>query len=46
VCMFWFGYRCNACEHWSFFAIGVIPMSLRPLITVGILGAWSCLDIV
>jgi hypothetical protein len=29
-----------------FVAIGVTPMSLRLLITVGNLGAWSCLDIV
>jgi hypothetical protein len=41
-----FGYRWDACEHWSVFATGVTPVSLRPLITVGNLGAWSCLDIV
>jgi hypothetical protein len=29
-----------------FLATVVTPMSLRPLITVGNLGAWSCLDIV
>jgi hypothetical protein len=29
-----------------FVAIGVTPVSLKPLITVGNLGAWSCLDIV
>jgi hypothetical protein len=29
-----------------FVAIGVTPVSLRPLITVGNPGAWSCLDIV
>jgi hypothetical protein len=29
-----------------FVATGVTPVSLRPLITVGNLGAWSCLDIV
>jgi hypothetical protein len=29
-----------------FVAIGVTPVSLRPLITVGNLGVWSCLDIV
>jgi hypothetical protein len=29
-----------------FVAIGVTPVSLRPLITVGNVGAWSCLDIV
>jgi hypothetical protein len=28
------------------YAVGVTPVSLRPLITVGNLGAWSCLDIV
>jgi hypothetical protein len=27
-------------------ATGVIPVSLRPLITMGNLGAWSYLDIV
>jgi hypothetical protein len=41
-----FGYRWDACEHWLFLATGVNPMRLRPLITVGNLGAWSCLDIV
>jgi hypothetical protein len=46
MCIFWFGYRWDACEHWSVLAIGVTPVSLRPLITVGNLGAWSCLDIV
>jgi hypothetical protein len=30
----------------QFLAIGVTPVSLRPLITVGNLGAWSYLDIV
>jgi hypothetical protein len=29
-----------------FVATGVTPVSLRPLITVGNLDAWSCLDIV
>jgi hypothetical protein len=29
-----------------FVAIGVTPVSLRPLITMGNLGVWSCLDIV
>jgi hypothetical protein len=41
-----FGYRRDTCERLSFLAIGVTPVSLRPLITVGNLGAWSCLDIV
>jgi hypothetical protein len=41
-----FGYRQDACECWSFVAAGVTPVSLRLLITVGNLGAWSCLDIV
>jgi hypothetical protein len=46
VCMFWFGYRWDACERLSFLATGVTPVSLRPLITVGNLSVWSCLDIV
>jgi hypothetical protein len=29
-----------------FVATGLTPVSLRPLITVGNLAAWSCLDIV
>jgi hypothetical protein len=41
-----FGYRWDACEHWSLVATGVTPVSLMPLITVGNLGARSCLDIV
>jgi hypothetical protein len=41
-----FGYRWDACECWSILATGVTPGSLRPLITVGNRGAWSCLDIV
>jgi hypothetical protein len=41
-----FGYRWDTCEHWSFVATGVTPVSLRPLITMGNLGAWSCLVIV
>jgi hypothetical protein len=41
-----FSYRWDACERWSFLATGVTPMTLRPLITVSNLGAWSCLDIV
>jgi hypothetical protein len=42
----WFGYKWGACEHWSVLATGVTHVSLMPLITVGNLGAWSCLDIV
>jgi hypothetical protein len=42
----WFGYRWDVCERWSVLATGVTPGSLRPLITVGNLGAWLCLDIV
>jgi hypothetical protein len=40
----WFGYRWDVYECWSVLAIGVTPMSLWPLITVGNLGASSCLD--
>jgi hypothetical protein len=42
----WFGYRWDACEHCSVLATGVTPRSLRPLITMGNLDAWLCLDIV
>jgi hypothetical protein len=42
----WFGYRWDVCERWILLATGVTPVSLRPLITVGNLGVWSCLDIV
>jgi hypothetical protein len=42
----WFGYRWDDRERWSVLATGVTPGSLRPLITVGNLGAWLCLDIV
>jgi hypothetical protein len=42
----WFGYRWDPCERCSVLAIGVTPGSLRPLITMGNLGAWLCLDIV
>jgi hypothetical protein len=41
-----FGYRWDAYGRWSVLAIGVTHVSLRPLITVGNLGAWPCLDIV
>jgi hypothetical protein len=44
VCIF--GSRWDACEHWSFVATGVTPVSFRPLIIMGNLGAWSCLVIV
>jgi hypothetical protein len=40
------GYRWDACECGSVLATGVTPVSLRLLITVGNLGAWSCLDVV
>jgi hypothetical protein len=42
----WFGYRWDACESGSVLATGVTPMSLWPLIPVGNLGAWSCIDVV
>jgi hypothetical protein len=41
-----FDYMWDACERWSFVATCVTPVSLRPLITVGNLGAWSWLVIV
>jgi hypothetical protein len=41
-----FGYRWDAYERWSFLPTGVTPVSLRPLIIVGNLRAWSCLDII
>jgi hypothetical protein len=34
------------CMFWLQVATGVTPVRLKPLITVGNLGAWSCLDIV
>jgi hypothetical protein len=42
----WLDYRWDAYERWSVLATGVTPVSLRPLITIGNLGAWSCLDVV
>jgi hypothetical protein len=42
----WFGYRWDACEHWSVWASSVTPVSLKPLITMGNLSVWSCLDMV
>jgi hypothetical protein len=41
----WFGHRSDACEHGLVLATGVTPVSLWPLITVGNLGVWSCLDV-
>jgi hypothetical protein len=41
-----FGYRWDACERWSVLAIGVTSVSLRTLITISNLGAWSCLVVV
>jgi hypothetical protein len=41
-----FCYMWDACGRWSVLATSVTPVSLRPLITVGNLGAWSFLDIV
>jgi hypothetical protein len=41
-----FGYGWDAYERWWVLAIGVTPGSLRPLITMGNLGAWLHLDIV
>jgi hypothetical protein len=49
--------RCEACVHvlatggmplsvGHFLATGVTPVRLRPFITMGNQGAWSCLDIV
>jgi hypothetical protein len=40
------GYRWDACERGSILATSVIPVSLRPLITVSNLVAWSYLDVV
>jgi hypothetical protein len=42
----WFGYMWDAYEHGSVLATGVTPVSLRPLITMGNLGVWSCLEVV
>jgi hypothetical protein len=42
----WFGYRWDACERGSVLAIGVTPVSLWPLITMGNLGALAILDVV
>jgi hypothetical protein len=41
----WFGYRWDACECGLILATCVTPVNLCPLITVGNLGAWSCLDV-
>jgi hypothetical protein len=40
------GYRRDAWERGLVLATGVTPVSLRPLITISNLGAWSCLDVV
>jgi hypothetical protein len=42
----WFGYRWDACERWSILVTGVTRVRLWPLITMGNLVAWSCLDVV
>jgi hypothetical protein len=42
----WFGYRWDSYEHWSVLAIGVTPVRLWPLDTMGNLGAVLCLDVV
>jgi hypothetical protein len=41
-----FGYKGKTCEPESVLATGVRPVSLWPLITVGNLGVWSCLEVV
>jgi hypothetical protein len=41
-----FGFKWDACEHCSVLAIHVTLVSLWPLVTVGNLGASSCLDVV
>jgi hypothetical protein len=41
-----YGYRWDAYERWSFLATDVTPVSLRPMITLGNLGVWTCLVIV
>jgi hypothetical protein len=38
-----FGYKWDTCKRWSVLATCVTPVSLWPLITMGSLGAWSCL---
>jgi hypothetical protein len=42
----WFVYRWDACELGSVLATSVTLVSLWPLITMGNLGVWSCLDMV
>jgi hypothetical protein len=41
----WSVYRWDACEHVSVLATGVTHVSLWPLITMGNLGVWSCIDV-
>jgi hypothetical protein len=40
------GYKWDACEYGSVLATCVIPVSLRPLITISNLGVLSYLDVV
>jgi hypothetical protein len=42
----WFGDRWDASECCLVLATGVTPISLWPMITVGNLGALSCLDVI
>jgi hypothetical protein len=42
----WIGYRWDVYECGSVLVTCVTPVSLWPLVTMGNLGAWSCLDIV
>jgi hypothetical protein len=41
-----FGYRWDACEHWSILATSVTPICLWPLVTVGRPWCGSCLLVV
>jgi hypothetical protein len=42
----WSSYRWDAYERWSILSTGVTPVALGPLVTIGNLGASSCLDVV